>query len=86
MWLLVISGTSSLELRQLSVRVSDGFGRESDSLRVPLKIVRLMLVQLVETPDCQRVMNFGLTCHNRLWVGSDSRRVSGVISMPWRGC
>ena len=37
------------------------------------------------TPDARRVMNFGLTCHNRLWVGSDSRRVSGVISVPWRG-
>ena len=35
-WLLVISGTGSLELRQLSVRRSDGFGRESDSLLVPL--------------------------------------------------
>ena len=36
MWLLVISGTGSLELGQLSVRGSDGFGRESGSLRVPL--------------------------------------------------
>ena len=44
-----------------------------------------MLDQLVATPDARRVMNFGLTCHNRLWVGSDSRRVSGVISVPWRG-
>ena len=36
MWLLVISGTGSLELRQLSVRGSDEFGRESDSLGMPL--------------------------------------------------
>ena len=35
-WLLVTSGTGSLKLRQLSVRGSDGFGRESGSLRVPL--------------------------------------------------
>ena len=35
-WLLVISGTGSLELRQLSVRGSDGFGQESGSLHVPL--------------------------------------------------
>ena len=56
MWLLVISGTGSLELRQLSVRGLDGFGQESDSLRVPLKIVRLMLDQLVATPDARRVI------------------------------
>ena len=36
MWLLVISGIGSLELKQLSVRGSDEFGRESGSLRVPL--------------------------------------------------
>ena len=36
MRLLVISGTGSLELRQLSIRGSGGFGRESGSLRVPL--------------------------------------------------
>ena len=35
-WLLVISGTDSLDLRQLSVRGSDRFGQESGSLRVPL--------------------------------------------------
>ena len=35
-WLLVILGTGSLELRQLSVRGSDEFGQESSSLRVPL--------------------------------------------------
>ena len=83
-WLLVIFGTDSLELRQLSVRGSDEFRRESDSLCVPLQIVRPMLGQLVATPDARRVMNFGLTYHNRLWVGSDSRRVSGVISVPWQ--
>ena len=31
MWLLVISGTDSLELRQLSVRGSDGNGRVATS-------------------------------------------------------
>ena len=34
-WLLVISATGLLRLRQLSVRGSDGFEQESDSLRVP---------------------------------------------------
>ena len=71
-WLLVISRIGSLELRQLSVRGSDGFGRESGSLRVSLKIVPLMLGQLVAIPDARRVINFELTCHNCLWVGSDS--------------
>ena len=33
---VIISGTGSFELKQLSVRGSDGFERESDSLRVPL--------------------------------------------------
>ena len=35
-WLLVISGTDSLELRQLSVRGTEGFGQEFGSLRMPL--------------------------------------------------
>ena len=43
MWLLIMSGTGSLELKQLSVCGSDGFEQESGSLRVPLLIVRLML-------------------------------------------
>ena len=84
MWLLVISRTDSLELRQLSVHGSDEFGRESDSLRVPFKIVRIMLGQLVATSDARRVMNFWLTCRNRLWVGSNSKQVSRVISVPWQ--
>ena len=33
---MVASHIGALELRQLSVRGSDGFGQESDSLRVPL--------------------------------------------------
>ena len=44
-----------------------------------------MLGQLVATLDARRVMNFGLTCHNCLEVGSNSRRVLGVIFVPWRG-